>query len=295
MIERRKAQGDKKKLLRRLRNKYRLVIMNDATFDERFSLSLTPLNVIAAVALLTLVVASTVVAVIVLTPLKVYIPGYSDTQTRLYAINAALRADSLERQQLLQIQYLEGLRRVLSGEADHDTTGTYEPAPPGTYKNVDFTRSPEDEALRKNIENEERFALTPGAALSSESIGLPGIFFFTPIRGTITSGFSPAQGHMGVDVVGPDGEAVKAVYDGTVVFAAFTSDGGNVLHIQHPNNLLSVYKHNAVLLKKVGDVVRAGQSVAIMGNTGEFTDGPHLHFELWHDGAPLNPQDFIAF
>jgi murein DD-endopeptidase MepM/ murein hydrolase activator NlpD len=287
---------ERKKLIRRLKNKYRLVLMNDATFEERFSASLTPLNVIAGVALVSAIIASIVVSVIVFTPIKEYIPGYSDTQTRINALNASLRVDSLERAQVVYKQYMDNLKNVLAGNIGSvDSAETGQTLARSTYDNLDFARSKDDEKLRNEIESEERFALTTGAGLSSEAIGLPGVFFFTPIRGTITSSFDLSTGHTGVDLVAPDGEAVKAVYDGTVIFASFTSDGGNVIYIQHPNNLISVYKHNAVLLKTTGNQVQAGQTIAIVGNTGEFTDGPHLHFELWYDGLPLNPQEFIAF
>ncbi len=281
-------------MLKKLKNKYRLVLMNDATFEERFSASMTPLNVIAGVALVTVIISSIVVSTIVFTPVKEYIPGYSDTQTRINALNASLRADSLEKAQAVYAQYLQDLKHVLVGDILSDTL-TINPPGRKPSEEPDFSRSPEDDKLRSEIESEERFALTTGAGLSSESIGLPGVFFFTPIRGTITASFNPARGHLGIDLVAPEGELVKAVYDGTIIFASFTADGGNVIYIQHPNNLISVYKHNSVLLQKTGNQVQAGQSIAIMGNTGEFTDGPHLHFELWYDGTALNPQDFIAF
>ncbi len=286
---------ERKRLIRRLKNKYRLVLMNDATFEERFSASLTPLNVIAGVALVSVIIASIVVLAIVFTPIKEYIPGYSDTKTRINALNASLRVDSLERSQLVYKQYMDNLKLVLEGNIGADSLEIAQTPARSANDNLDFSRSKDDEKLRSDIESEERFALTTGAGLSSEAIGLPGVFFFTPIKGTITSSFDLSTGHMGIDLVAPDGETVKAVYDGTVIFASFTSDGGNVIYIQHPNNLISVYKHNAVLLKKVGNQVQAGQTIAIVGNTGEFTDGPHLHFELWYDGSPLNPQEFIAF
>ncbi len=291
-----KNQNDRKKLIRKLKNRYRLVLMNDTTFDERFSAYLTPMNVIAVVALIFVVMAGLVISSIVFTPLKEYIPGYSDTNTRLNAMKAAVKADSLEQVQRAYMQYFENLQMILSGDPGKlDSTGQLAEGGMRTYEALDFSVSKEDRQLREQVESEEQYALTATAGLAADNIGLPGVFFFTPIRGTVSSSFDMASGHVGVDIIAEDGEAVKAVYDGTVVMASFTSDGGNVIHIQHPNNLLSVYKHNAALLKKVGDQVKSGQSVAIAGNTGEYTSGPHLHFELWYNGTPLNPQDFIAF
>jgi murein DD-endopeptidase MepM/ murein hydrolase activator NlpD len=289
-------QKERKRLIKKLKNRYRLVLMNDTTFDERFSAYLTPINVIAVVALVFLVITAFTVGIIVFTPLKEYIPGYSDTQTRINAVGAAVKADSLERSQEAYVRYFESIRRVLSGEVDADDhTSVALGDEPKTYEGLDFSISPEDMELRKKVESEEQYALNPSQGFTAEKIGLPGVFFFTPIRGTLTASFDAAIGHFGVDIATEDGEAVKAVYDGTIVMASFTSDGGNVIQIQHPNNLISVYKHNSALLKKVGDQVKAGQSIAIAGSTGEFSDGPHLHFELWYNGTPLNPQEFIAF
>lgn len=290
-----KIPKERKKLIRKLRNKYRLVIINDITFDERFSAFLTPLNVIAGFALLFAVIAGMVVSLILFTPLKEYIPGYSDTNMRLNALNAALKADSLEKVQDQYHAYFTNLHHILNGTIGKDSTDVEGDGETKVYTGLDFSVSKEDSLLRAEIESQERYALTAQNATSAAFIGLPGVLFFTPIRGTVTSSFNVAIGHLGVDVAAQEGEAVKAVFDGTVISASFTSDGGNVIQIQHTNNLISIYKHNSALLKNVGDQVSAGESIAIIGNSGELTDGPHLHFELWYNGSPLDPQDFIAF
>ncbi len=286
---------ERKKLIRKLKNKYRLVVINDATFDERFSAFLTPWNVIAGFVLAFLIITTMVVSAIVFTPLKEYIPGYSDTKMRLNALNAALKADSLEAAQDKYQAYFVNLQSILNGTIGQDTISIAGDDEKKVYSGLDFSVSKEDSILRAEIESKERYSLEVNAAASSAIIGLPGVLFFTPLRGTVTSSFNAANGHIGVDVTAPEGEAVKAVYDGTVILASFTSDGGNVIQIQHSNNLISIYKHNSVLLKNVGDQVSAGESIAIIGNSGEYTDGPHLHFELWYNGSPLDPQDFIAF
>jgi len=287
---------DRKRLLKRLKNRYRLVLMNDTTFDERFSAYLTPINVIAGVVFIFLVITAVVVGTIVFSPLKEYIPGYSDTQTRLNAVSAAVKADSLEQAQAQYVQYFASLQRVLNNDLEESEIAELSSdSIQRTYEGLDFSVSEEDKRLRAEVEAQEQYALSTGSPYSAESIGLPGIFFFTPVRGVVTASFDFTSGHLGIDLATEEGEPVNAVYDGTIVMASFTSDGGNVIQIQHPNNLISVYKHNAVLLKKVGDQVKSGQSIAISGNTGEFSDGPHLHFELWYNGTPLNPQEFIAF
>ncbi len=290
------SKKDKKKLLSKLKNRYRLVLVNDLTFDERFSAYLTPLNVLAAVAVVFFSITFLVVAVIVLTPLKEYIPGYSDSQTRIRALRTAVQADSLAESQRIYAQYFENISRVLSGEVEIDTVTPEVPADRRiTSDELSLDISAADSILRRQIEREERFALSPGAGLSPAELGLPGVFFFTPLRGFVSSSFDAAIGHYGVDIAANEGESVSAVYDGTVLMASYTVDGGYVIQIQHPNNLVSVYKHNSALLKKVGDRVEAGEIISMVGNTGEYSDGPHLHFELWYNGSPLNPQEFIAF
>lgn len=291
-----KDKKDSKKLIHKLKNRYRLVLVNDVTFDERFSAFLTPLNVIAGVALIFFLITSVVVGIIILTPLKEYIPGYSDTQTRMSALHAAVRADSLAETQRVYDQYFDNLSRVLSGQIEPATEEEVQPEQPRiTYENLSAAVSREDSILRRQIESEERFALSPGAGIVAGAAGLPGVFFFTPVQGRVSASFNAAIGHYGIDVATDEGQPVSAVYNGTVVMAGFTSDAGYVVQIQHPNNLISLYKHNSALLKNVGDRVEAGDIIAMVGNTGEHTDGPHLHFELWYNGNPLDPQEFIAF
>ncbi len=286
---------DRQKLIRRLKNRYRLVVMNDTTFDERFSAFLTPLNVISVVALVFFVLLLFIWSLVVFTPLKEYIPGYGDTQTRINAMTAAVKADSLQKAQREYEQYFYNLQRVLSGEISADSINEVDDLITQEYTALDFSVSKEDSILREDIESRERYALSEDEQNGSELLGLPRVLFFVPLRGTITDSFDAGIAHYGVDITAPEGEPVMSVYDGTVIFSSFTSDGGNVIQIQHPNNLISIYKHNAVLLKKVGDPILAGETIAIIGNSGDLSDGPHLHFEMWHNGTPLNPQDFIAF
>jgi len=295
MAKNKSKKERRRELMRKLKSKYRLVVINDATFDERFSAFLSPLNVIAGVALVFFIISLITVSVIIFTPLKEYIPGYSDTETRLNALDARVRVDSLERAQAVYTSYFRNLQRILNGEVETDTAKMGLGGQPSVYDDLDFSSSKEDSLLRKEIESADRYALSEESETVSESLGLPGTFLFPPINGTVTSEFDMASGHLGIDVTAKEGETVKAVYDGTVVMASFTSDGGNVISIQHANNLISVYKHNSILLKKVGDRVEAGDFIAILGNSGELTDGPHLHFELWYNGTPLNPKEFIAF
>ncbi|MCH2214202.1 MAG: M23 family metallopeptidase [Flavobacteriales bacterium] len=295
-MEKKPSNREKRQeLIKKLKNKYRLVVMNDATFDESFSAYLTPLNVIAGATLVFLFIAFIVVSLIVFTPLKEYIPGYSDTQTRIRALDTTVKVDSLEKAQSVYTSYFDNLMRILNGEMVTDTSQMALGSDTRKYTNLDLSASARDSTLRKEIESEEEFALSEEAKSVSESLGLAGTILFPPIIGTITAEFDSKIEHYGIDVTAKEGETIKAVLDGTVVMSSFTSDGGNVIQILHANNLVSIYKHNSVLLKKVGDRVEAGDSIAIIGNSGELTDGPHLHFELWYNGSPLNPMEYIAF
>lgn len=284
----------KKKIIKRLKNKYRLVILHESTYAEKFSMLLSPLNVILVFAMLSLFIVLVVLGVIVFTPLKEFIPGYSDTSVQMNAFKAAAKADSLEIEARKNEQYLANLRRILAGE-DMSEDSLQEHTEPGQYQNISFQRSVEDSLLRQKIETEEQYNVSFEPTMKQSQGELAGMFLFTPLRGEISASFDLAINHLGVDVVSKQNEAVKAVLDGTVVLATWTTDGGFTMQIQHRNNLVSVYKHNSVLLKKEGDVVKAGDSIAIVGNSGELTDGPHLHFELWHKGKALNPEEFMVF
>jgi len=284
----------KKKIFKKLKNKYRLVILHESSYAEKFSMLLSPLNVIIVFTLFAIFIVVMVLSVIIFTPLKEFIPGYADTSTQINALKAAETAGQLEEQARIQEQYLANLKRVLEGDVMEDDTlliSTEEMQ----YENIRFERSLEDSLLRVKIEQEEQYNVSLGQTRSVADGELSGMFFFTPLRGEITGRFDPAINHLGIDVVSRQNESVKAVLDGTVVLATWTTDGGFTIQIQHRNNLMSVYKHNSVLLKKEGDVVRAGDSIAIVGNSGELSDGPHLHFELWHKGKALNPEEFMVF
>jgi len=290
-----KEQKEKKQLIKKLKDKYRLVIINDNTFDERFSAYLTPLNVIAGLAVVFTLITLIVVGFIAFTPLREYIPGYSDTQTKLNALNASIKADSLEEAQRIYNQYFTNLGKILNGELDLSADSLQNIDERRVYEGLDFSASKEDSLLRLEIESQERYAINQGIPLDENVLGLQAFLFFAPVKGQVTAEFDRSIQHYGVDIAASEGEAIKAVYDGVVLFASYTYDGGYVIQVQHPDNLVSVYKHNSVLLKKAGDQVSAGESIAIIGNTGELTDGPHLHFELWHKGNPIDPINFIAF
>lgn len=291
-LDRKKPRGWRG-LLRRLRSRYRLVLIDDTTFEERFSLRLNRLGVLVLSVLTFLLYGALIVAVIVLTPLKRYIPGYSDQETKLNAYRSTVLADSLTLALHDQQRYVDNLRAVLSGDLPMDSSSLRRPA--------QVRPSPEelrpgldDSLLRARVAQDERYNLAEGRA-SSERRELASVLFVPPVQGIVTAGFDPQQRHFAVDVVTKADEAVKCCLAGTVTLASWTSDAGYVIHVQHTNGLTSVYKHNSVLFKKTGDRVKAGEAIAIVGDTGENSSGPHLHFELWHNGTALDPQAYMVF
>lgn len=285
----------KEKLRNRLRIKYRLVIMNEETFKERASLLLTPLNVIIFGGSLAIFLIVSVIYIIAFTPLREYIPGYSDTNLRMQVYHNTLRADSLERELALKDLYLKNINMIISGETPEQET--QEPDTTKNYADIEFSNSEQDSLLRAMVEQEERYNIQNiqfGSKPSMES-NIRDLFFFAPIKGDVTATFDSQDKHFAVDVVAKENEPIKACLDGTVIFSSWTYDSGHVIAIQHSSNLTSFYKHCSVLLRKTGDAVKAGEVIAVVGNSGELTTGPHLHFELWFNGRPVNPQDYIVF
>lgn len=285
------AQKESKRYLSKLKNKYRFSIYNDQTFEEVWFLRLSRLNVIAVFGGFSFLLVALVTVLIAFTPLREFIPGYPDTNTRRAIVENALKVDSLEQQLDYWQHYLTSLKAIMNGEnppvldSKRDTT-----AHP---KDIVFKKSSDDSLLRAQIEENEQYNLSVSNNTIENSV--KGIHFFPPVRGVVTNSFNLASGHYGTDIASSPNEVVVATLDGTVTMATWTLETGYVIQIQHAGNLLSVYKHNSKLLKKAGTHVKAGEAIAIIGNSGELTTGPHLHFELWYNGTPVDPEKYIVF
>ena len=283
----------KKKLVHKLKSKYRLVIMRETSFEEVWQMKLSRMNVINALAISISIYTLIVIMLVIYTPLKQLVPGYPRAEmTRNIRLNA-LRLDSLDYQLTLKDQFIENLITIVNG-GQPKTHSTDEATAKMTSQTISDSRSAEDSLLRMDVEKAQRFNLNPENA-SAENRNLNQLYFFPPVRGLVMAHFDNANRHYGVDIATAANQGIKAVLDGTIILSDFTSETGFTVQIQHDNNLVSVYKHNKELFKKVGDRVKAGEVIATVGNTGELTTGPHLHFELWHLGRPLNPEHFIAF
>jgi murein DD-endopeptidase MepM/ murein hydrolase activator NlpD len=286
-----KEKEKKDKFLIRLRHRYRLVIMNDDSFEETFSTQITPMGVFILLGSTFILMATLVTSLIAFTPLREYIPGYADVNMRRDLVRIAFKSDSLEKILILRTSYLENINNVLKGNITSDSTHT-PPMKDTLLSNLPMKASVKEENLKKNIESKERYSLAFG---SDNKKGLSNFFFFIPIKGIISESFNAKDKHFGIDIVGPENEAIKSTLDGTVILANWSIETGYTITVQHTNNVISVYKHNSVLLKQIGDVVKAGDPIAIIGSSGEQTTGPHLHFELWYNGIPINPTDYMVF
>lgn len=282
-----------KKLINKLTHKYRLIVYNDNTFEEVWYMRLSRLNLIALFGTAIICLITLTILIVAYTPAKEFIPGYPDGDLRRNIILNSIKLDSLEHELAVREQYYNNIRAIISGEDPEEFIDSNENE--AEYKEITFTKSPFDSILREQIEQEEQFNLILADNDNSSPINFSTIHFFVPLKGIVTNKFNIDENHFGVDIVTAPNKVVAAVLDGTVTMANWTLETGYVIQIQHANNLISVYKHNSVLLKKVGNFIKAGEAIAIVGNSGELTTGPHLHFELWHDGKPLDPEDYISF
>lgn len=281
----------RKEIKRKLLHKYRLVILNENTFEEKISFKLSRLNVFVTGSLFIIVLIGLTSLLIAFTPLREYIPGYSSTRLKRQATELTYKTDSLVTVLNYTNRYLDNVRLVLRGdiennEMNRDSLFEKFKLDPSS---VDLTPIREDLLLREEVELEDKYNLFERNVENVETL------LFSPLNGTLSQGFDPNTKHYAVDVVAPKGTPVKSITNGTVLFSEWTSETGYVIIIKHFNNLTSVYKHNGSLSKAQGDLVRAGEVIASIGDTGELTTGPHLHFELWDKGKPVNPLNYIDF
>ena len=280
---------EKKPLRERLLNKYRLVVLNEATYEERFSYRLSRLNIFLFFSLVSILIISITICLIAFTSIKEYIPGYDSTMLRINAVKNIETLDSLTFVVEKNQDYLNSIGSVILGETTKKETLNEDKAFNPPLSNIKLKIIKDDSLLRKIVEKEDRFNVLESASSNVQFV------LINPIVGQVTSEFDYGIKHFGVDIAAPVNSPVKAVAKGTVVFAEWTIQTGYVVIIDHLYGLTSVYKHNNSGLILQGDLVESGQVIALSGNTGEFTTGPHLHFELWRDGSPANPEDYVSF
>lgn len=286
-----KRKKEPKKIKRKLLDKYRLVILNELTFEERLSFKLTRLNVFVFGSLSALFLITITYVIIAFTPFREYIPGYSSTTLKNKATELSFKTDSLRRVIAMNELYYSSIKKVLKGDvsaSDFNKDSIIE-AVKIEASEVDLAPTAEDSILREKVDKEDKYNLFELATTATNFV------LFPPVNGTISEDYNLEEKHYAVDIVVPKDTPVKATADGVVIFSEWTVATGYVIILEHSYGLISVYKHNASLTKSQGDLVKAGEVIATAGNTGELSTGPHLHFELWNDGYPINPTNFIDF
>ena len=284
----------KKEKRNRLRTKFRFAIFNDTSHEEIFVLRANGLMMLVSIAMAVILLIGSVTLLISFTPLREFIPGYPNAQTRRAIVQNALKADSLEQAIKVWDFHLNNIQRIVSGE---------EPLTPGnldagllagdsTANELPVTYSGSDSLLREEVIRQEQLAMNSSNRKIEQ---IEGLHFFPPVKGVISERYNAAIHHPFVDIAAPENSPVSAVLDGTVVFAAWTEETGYTIQIQHDNDIISIYKHNSKILKKSGERVKAGTAIALLGSTGTLSSGNHLHFELWHKGVPVDPEKYIKF
>ena len=282
-------QGDKKSFISKLLTKYRLVLLNDSTYEEKTSFKISRLNVFSVLFALMFIVVLTTSGILFFTPVREYIPGYSSTSLQKQANLLSYKTDSLRQIVFLNDQYINSLKKILTGDLE---TIEYK-LDSVVYKDAldiqIIEKSKEDSILRQLVYNEDKYNLA--------NINKDKDFYLltSPISGAVSQNYSIADDHLAIDISVDIGTSVKAVSNGRVILSEWTTQTGYVLIIDHGNDLISVYKHNSKLLKSQGEIVKQGEIIALSGNSGVLTSGPHLHFELWSEGFSIDPNTLINF
>tara|TARA_B100000965_G_C19575144_1_gene751002 strand:+ start:813 stop:1685 length:873 start_codon:yes stop_codon:yes gene_type:complete len=272
----------------RVLRKYRFVIMTSDSFEEKLSIRLSKLNILALGGFVVFFCFLIAILLVTSTPLSEYVPGKSKQEVQKELIILKTKSDSLLNTLESQDFYLQNIRKIFAEE--ELSTPEINESNEKFNANLVFKKSNEDSILRAVVESEEKGMIQKNTKKNTELI-----VFYPPIKGVVTDPFNPNAKHFGIDLVAKEKTKISAVLSGTVVVSDWTSKTGYVIGIQHKNNFFSLYKHNSILLKSTGDFVKAGEPIAIIGNSGELSSGPHLHFELWRLGAPVNPEDYILF
>lgn len=286
-----KSNLNKKKFKQKLIDEYRLVIINEDTFEEKLSFKLSRLNVFVYGSALAIILIALTTILIAFTSIKEYIPGYSSTKLKKQASALVFKIDSLENVLAVNNVYLANVKSVLTGDVKD-----LEFNKDSVFDVVSFIKdslkinaSKTDSLFRIEIEREDKFSFFHEAKKEVDLV------FFAPVSGNITANYNISQKHYAVDIAIKKGTPIKAISDGVVIFAEWSANTGHVIILEHAKGFISVYKHNGALHKQQGDLVKSGEVIASSGSTGELSTGPHLHFELWSDGYPINPINFIDF
>jgi murein DD-endopeptidase MepM/ murein hydrolase activator NlpD len=268
-----------------------MVILNDKNLHTVRQMRFTIRSLVIYISLIIVLLITSIFSIVAFTRVRELIPGYPTMKMRQSLINNALRLDSVEHQLVVRDRYIRDFQMMLAGEDFVDNRIQADTVI--RVEQVEFKSFNHDTIFQEKLA-QEQFNLSLNSE-SKKSRDLSDLLFYAPMKGIITNSYNAQTGHFGIDIVNKLNSRVSAVLDGTVIFNGWTMQTGYVIHIQHNHGLITVYKHNSGLLKKAGDKVGGGEAIALMGNSGAETTGPHLHFEMWKDGNSLNPDDYICF
>lgn len=282
-------EKNKKSVFKKLFNQYRVTVISEDTFEDKFYFTISRTTIVLASILSILFVSISTYFIISNTPIKEFIPGYPSNKMRIEAISNALKIDSITVKINKQQRYLQAIKSALSGDIKAEEISALITENSQKRLEAPVKTSQEDSLLRLIIADEDKYNII------SDEEKKPLFILFTPAKGIVSEKFNIDQKHFAVDIALEENTPIKSAAKGTVIFSEWTAETGYVIILEHPYGLLSVYKHNASLLKEQGESVEAGEVIASAGNTGEFSTGFHLHFELWTDGYPVDPEKFIDF
>ena len=277
----------------KLKHKYRLILMNDSSLEEQISFRFSALDVITVLTIGCVLLFVFFLLLVGYTPLNEFVPGKASSSLHKELIAITLKTDSLEKKLLVNELYLKNITAIVNGEDPINTSTENTLVLSASETELSFKKSKEDSLLRLAVEAEDKISISPTD--KKDNLDMESMLFFSPIKGVVTNGFDRKKNHFGTDIVAKQDEPIKCVFDGVVVISHWTSETGNVIGVQHANGMFSLYKHNSILFKSAGEYVKSGEVIAIIGNSGELSSGPHLHFELWHKGTPVNPENYISF
>lgn len=283
-------KNKRKAFWKNIKFKYKLTIINENTLEEIVGIHVSKLNGLSVLLSAVTVIFLIASLIIAFTPLRNYLPGYMNTEVREQVVMNALRADSLQQMLERQRMYVMNIQDIIGGVVKVDSVHSIDSLTMVRSEEL-MERTQAEDDFRKQYEESERYNLTT----IDNAPAVTGLIFFRPTRGMVSSSFDANKKHFGIDIAATPNESVLATLDGTIILATYTADTGYVIQVQHNQNLVTVYKHCGSLLKKVGDTVKAGEAIALVGNTGEKTTGPHLHFEIWNKGRALDPSKYIVF
>tara|TARA_B100001142_G_scaffold314701_1_gene352517 strand:- start:566 stop:1432 length:867 start_codon:yes stop_codon:yes gene_type:complete len=286
-----KNKKQKKNSINKLTRSYKVVVSSEDTFEERLSFSTNKFNVFLVLSLYSIILIAFTISVVFFTQIREMVPGYSSSDLLTQAIYLTKKTDSLENELELNNTFYKSIENVLSGKTEQiiykDTL-----AVSNEKDNIDFQAvltNAEDSILRKYVEEEDKFNLTKNELVIENKM------FVSPVKGQITQKFDPLNNHFALDILVDTDTPVKSILEGKVIFSEWSVDTGHVLIIDHGDNIISVYKHNSKVLKTQNNFVKAGEVIAYSGNQGTLSTGPHLHFELWKNGTPINPEPLFNF